>query len=387
LNVISLFSGAMGLDLGLEAAGFRTRVCVESDKWCSQTIRANRPDIPVIERDIRQVTPQEALEIAELLPEQVFLVCGGPPCQPFSTAGKRQSIGDPRGSLFMDFIRFVEAIRPPYFLMENVRGILSAAIKHRPLDRRGNHDVPLEPDERLGSAINVILSEFDRIGYTVNYKLIKASDYGVPQNRERVIFLGSRDRRQIPFPHPTHSKFGGVSGNKLLPWVTLGQALEGLIDPTPQYPHYSRDRAAIFDLVPSGGNWRTLPREMQPRALGGAFISSGGKVGFYRRLSFDKPSPTILTSMIQKGSGMCHPSETRPLSVAECKRVQQFPDDWNFMGTMTQQYQQIGNAVPVGLGKVMGEAIISAASDQTPRRTNYLLGRAIQPLLFELDAV
>lgn len=369
-NTISLFSGAMGLDLGLEAAGFHTRVCVEINERCGQTIRLNRPDLPLITQDIQQVSTQEVLSIAGLERDEVFLVCGGPPCQPFSTAGSRQSFGDPRGSLFRDFIRFVEEIRPPYFLMENVRGILSAAIKHRPLDKRGQEHLPLDPEELLGSALKVILGEFKRIGYTVTYKLVKAADYGVPQLRERVIFLGSRDGQKIPFPIPTHSSKEALN---LKPYVTLGQALQGIIDPSPQYQPYSKERAKIFDMVPPGGNWHALPKEIQPIALGGAYNSTGGRVGFYRRLSFDKASPTIITSMTQKASGMCHPTETRPLSVCECKRIQQFPDDWQLVGNITEQYRQIGNAVPAGLAKVMGETILRAATTDLPREDRNLV--------------
>jgi DNA (cytosine-5)-methyltransferase 1 len=355
---ISLFSGAMGLDLGLEAAGITAALCIESDRWCCQTIRANRPQIPLLEGDIRGISTEQALAAAGLHRDAVFLVCGGPPCQSFSTAGRRQSLGDHRGSLVGDFVRFIEEIRPPYFLMENVRGILSAAIKHRPLEQRGNPTLPLEPAEELGSALNMILGEFARIGYTVSYKLVQAAEYGVPQIRERVIFLGSRDGQQIVFPKPTHAKHPST-GYK--PWVTFSEALDGLIDTHKLYQCYSADRARIFELVPPGGNWRSLPRELQPIAMGGAFHSTGGRVGFYRRLSFDKPAPTILTSMTQKASGMCHPAETRPLTVAECKRVQQFPDDWQISGTIAQQYRQIGNAVPIGLGKALGTAILAAA--------------------------
>ena len=203
---ISLFSGAMGLDLGLEAAGIATALCIEIDKASCKTVRANRPQLPLLEGDIRGISAEQALATAGLHKDAVFLICGGPPCQSFSTAGRRQSIGDPRGSLFRDFVRFIEEIRPPYFLMENVRGILSAAIKHRPLEQRGDQALPLEPAEELGSALSVILGEFARIGYTVNYKLVKAAEYGVPQIRERVIFLGSRDGQRIPFPRPTHAK-------------------------------------------------------------------------------------------------------------------------------------------------------------------------------------
>jgi DNA (cytosine-5)-methyltransferase 1 len=375
---ISLFSGAMGLDLGLEAAGIATALCIESDRWSCETVRANRPDLPLLEGDIRGITVPQALAKAGLRQDAVFLICGGPPCQSFSTAGRRQSIDDPRGRLFRDFVRFIEAIRPPYFLMENVRGILSAAIKHRPLDQRGEHTRPLEPAEQLGSALKVILAEFERIGYTVSYKLVKAADYGVPQIRERVIFLGSRDGQSIPFPRTTHAKHPAADRQA---WTTLGAALDGLIDTQQLYQRYSAERARLFDLVPAGGNWRSLPRELQPIALGGAYHSTGGRAGFYRRLSFDTPAPTILTSMTQKASGMCHPAETRPLTVAECKRVQQFPDDWYLAGTIVQQYRQIGNAVPIGLGRALGAALIAASKgDLGSNNAPELEGVAQQPI-------
>jgi len=360
-DTISLFSGAMGLDLGLESIGFRTRICVEINAHCYRTIQQNRPYLPVIFRNIQEVTTQEVLEAAGLKSEEVFLICGGPPCQPFSTAGKRKSTEDPRGNLFKDFIRFVEEIRPSYFLMENVRGILSAAIKHRPLDKRGKTNLPLEDDETLGSVLEIILDEFQRIGYTVTYKLVNAANYGVPQSRERVLFLGSKDGQKIPFPPETHAK--KPSGG-MLPWMTLGEAFEGLEDSFPQYQSYSETRAKLFDMILPGKNWRSLPQDVQSEALGGAYNSTGGRVGFYRRLSFDKPSPTIITSMIQKASGMCHPVETRPLSVLECKTLQQFPVDWQISGNLLEQYRQIGNAVPIGLGKVMGEAILRAEKEK-----------------------
>jgi len=338
----------------------------------------NPPQLALLEGDIRGFSAKQALATAGLHQDAVFLVCGGPPCQSFSTAGRRQSIGDPRGSLFRDFVRFIEEIRPPYFLMENVRGILSAAIQHRPLDQRGDRALPLEPAEELGSALSVILSEFARIGYTVNYKLVKAAEYGVPQIRERVIFLGSRDGQSIAFPRPTHAKHATADRQ---PWMTFGEALDGLIDMHQLYQPYSTERARFFELVPAGGNWRSLPRELQPIALGGAYHSTGGRVGFYRRLTFDMPAPTILTSMTQKASGMCHPVETRPLTVAECKRVQQFPDDWYLAGTIAQQYRQIGNAVPIGLGRALGAALIAASKgDLGSNNAPGLEGATQQPM-------
>lgn len=360
-ETISLFSGAMGLDLGLEEAGIEVAACVEVDGPSCRTIRTNRPDIPLVEGDIRRLEPQSILDLAGLEKGEVFLVSGGPPCQAFSTAGRRGSFGDPRGSLFADFVRFVGHVRPEYFLMENVRGLLSAAIEHRPLAERGDGHASLRPEERLGSALEVILGEFDKLGYSVGYKLLNAADYGVPQNRQRIIFIGSREGRDVAFPKPTHSREGA---NGLLTWRTLGDALDGLSEESPEYPNYSKERARIFEMVPAGGNWRSLPVPLQKEALGGAYTSNGGRVGFYRRLSFGKASPTIITSVSQKASGMCHPEETRPLGVEECRRVQEFPDGFEVCGSMAQKYTQIGNAVPVGLAKVVGEAIIRDASGE-----------------------
>ncbi|MBA2690992.1 MAG: DNA cytosine methyltransferase [Rubrobacter sp.] len=380
-KTISLFSGAMGLDLGLEEAGIGVAACVEMDGPSCRTIRANRSDVPVVEGDIRRVEPQRILDLAGLERGEAFLVSGGPPCQAFSTAGRRGSFGDPRGSLFADFVRFVGYMRPEYFLMENVRGLLSAAIEHRPLAERGDGHAPLKPEERLGSALEVILGEFDKLGYTVGYRLLNAVDYGVPQNRQRIIFIGSREGREVAFPKPTHSR-GGIGG--LPPWRTLGDALSGLADESPEYPKYSEERAGIFEMVPAGGNWRSLPEPLQKEALGGAYTSSGGRVGFYRRLSFDKASPTIITSVSQKASGMCHPEETRPLSVEECRRIQEFPDGYEVCGSMAQKYTQIGNAVPVGLARAVGEAILRDARGES--RKGDIRGEvAGRPRQLELD--
>jgi DNA (cytosine-5)-methyltransferase 1 len=263
-------------------------------------------------------------------------------------------------------VRLIEGIQPRFFVMENVRGLLSAAIRHRPIEQRGKGARPYEPDELPGSAFQVILDEFERLGYTYVYGLLNAADYGVPQIRERVIIIGSRDHEPIALPKPTHSQ----NGSGLPRWRTLREALEGLRDPEPQYPPYPESRLRFLRLIPEGGNWRSLPPELLPEAMGGALHSGGGKVGFYRRLAWDKPSPTITTSPAQKATDMCHPSELRPISVREAARIQGFPDDWVFCGSMADQYRQIGNAVPLGLGKAIGDSLIATlrGENKTPVR-------------------
>lgn len=357
---ISLFTGAYGLDLGLEQAGFHTVTVVEKDRDAVKTIALNRPFLQesAIAREIQNVTSQQLLEEGgrvlnlgrALKPQEVDLVTGGPPCQPFSTAGKRGSVMDPRGSLFMDFIRIVKEVQPRFFLMENVKGLLSASLRHRPINQRGKDYPPLEPDEIPGSALKVVLSEMKEIGYNVVYNLLEAADYGVPQNRERVIFIGSRDGETPTFPIPKYCKDG-----KILPkWRTLKDALTGLVDAKPEFMSYSESRLKYLRLLEAGQNWKHLPEDLKQEAMGGAYNSGGGKVGFYRRLSWDKPSPTITTSPHQKATDMCHPVELRSLTVRESAKLQTFPDDWIFYGSVSSKYKQIGNAVPVLLAKELG---------------------------------
>lgn len=362
---ISLFTGAYGLDLGLEQAGFHTITVVEKNRDAVKTIALNRPFLQesAISREIQNVTSQQLLEEGgrvlnlgrALQPQEVDLVTGGPPCQPFSTAGKRGSVMDPRGSLFMDFIRIVKEVQPRFFLMENVKGLLSAPLRHRPINQRGKDYPPLEPDEMPGYALKVVLSEMKEVGYQVVYNLLEAADYGVPQNRERVIFIGSRDAETPTFPIPKYCQDG-----KILPkWRTLKDALINLVDVEPEFMSYSENRLKYLKLLKAGQNWRYLPEELKPEAMGGAYNSGGGKVGFYRRLSWDKPSPTITTSPHQKATDMCHPVELRCLTVRESARIQTFPDDWIFYGSVSSKYKQIGNAVPVLLAKELGSYLFN----------------------------
>jgi DNA (cytosine-5)-methyltransferase 1 len=362
---ISLFTGAYGLDLGLEQAGFHTVTVVEKDRDAVKTIALNRPFFQesAISREIQNVTSQQLLEEGgrvlnlgrALKPQEVDLVTGGPPCQPFSTAGKRGSVMDPRGSLFMDFIRIVKEVQPRFLLMENVKGLLSAPLRHRPINQRGKDYPPLEPDEMPGAALKVVLSEMQAIGYNVVYNLLEAADYGVPQNRERVIFIGSRDGETATFPIPKYCK----AGQTLPKWRTLKDALTGLVDVEPEFMSYSENRLKYLRLLEAGQNWRHLPEELKKEAMGGAYNSGGGKVGFYRRLSWNKPSPTITTSPHQKATDMCHPVELRCLTVRESARIQTFPDDWIFYGSVSSKYKQIGNAVPVLLAKELGSYLFN----------------------------
>jgi DNA (cytosine-5)-methyltransferase 1 len=358
-EVISLFSGAMGLDLGLEAAGLSVKVGQDVEPDCVATMQAN--GLNVLGGDIREISTTDILEAAKLKAGQPFLVCGGPPCQPFSTAGKRLGINDPRGSLFMDFIRVIREARPRFFVMENVKGLMSAPLV-------------AESGERGGKVLDVVLEQFDALGYRTVYGILDAVNYGVPQFRERFILVGSRDGEDIFLPLPTNFQTHQDPGSR---WRTLRQAIGDLEDVVSESAHFSEERLRFLRLVPEGGNWRSLPEELIEQAMGGAYGSSGGKVGFYRRLSFAEPSPTLVTSPVQKATMMGHPTRLRPLSVAEYARIQQFPDDWHFAGNTASKYRQIGNAVPIGLGRALGQMLLAVADGTASVQTKRFRGTAV----------
>lgn len=342
---ISLFSGAMGLDIGLMKAGIDIRIGQDFDDYCVRTMLANGH--PGILGDIRNISSRQILQASEMRVGEPFLICGGPPCQPFSTAGKRLGINDPRGSLFRDFVRMIDEIRPRFFVMENVKGLMSALLK----DEDGkNTDIKV---------LDIILEEFRKLNYKTVYGILDAVNYGVPQFRERFVLIGSRDNESIFLPVPTHFH---IHQNAAYRWATLGDAIIDLEDTKGECAAFSENRLHYLRMIPEGGNWRNLPESVLEDAMGGAYMSGGGKVGFYRRLSYTQPSPTVVTSPVQKATMMCHPTKDRPLSVAEYARIQQFPDSWQFIGTTASKYKQIGNAVPIGLAKAIGEMLISVAT-------------------------
>lgn len=342
---ISLFSGAMGLDIGLMNAGIDIKVGQDFDDYCVRTMLANGHS--GILGDIRSISSNQILETTGMNAGEPFLICGGPPCQPFSTAGKRLGINDPRGSLFRDFVRMIDEIRPRFFVMENVKGLMSATLK----DDKG--------EDTNTKVLDIILDEFKKLNYKTVYGILDAVNYGVPQFRERFVLIGSRDNESIFLPIPTHFH---IHQNAAYRWNTLSDAIRDLENVNGECATFSENRLHYLRMVPEGGNWKDLPKDILQEAMGGAYMSGGGKVGFYRRLSYTQPCPTVVTSPVQKATMMCHPKKDRPLSVAEYARIQQFPDDWKFIGTTVSKYKQIGNAVPIGLAKAIGEMLISVAT-------------------------
>ena len=356
LAVVSLFTGAYGLDLGFELAGFKVTVALDISEDSFVNLKANRPKIPFLLGDIKRFSTGDILKEAGLKPGEVDVITGGPPCQPFSPAGKRQALNDPRAAPLMDYIRVIKEARPKTFVMEEVPGILSARIKHVPIRERGKR--PLLPEEEPGSAWKVILEELRKTGYILAWRVLNAADYGTPQERERVIVIGVRpDLKVYPeFPAPTHSrKPVGLLGD-LQPWLSLLEALSNIRNHIGFTP-LPRKYAEFMRYVPPGGNWRQLPEDLKPEALGKAYIAGGGRMGFFRRLTWFEPSPTLVTSPAMKATMMVHPWEDRPLSVREYLRIQGFPDTWKVVVSVPAAYRLFGEAVPVPLARAVAKMI------------------------------
>lgn len=361
---VSFFSGALGLDLGLEAAGLTCVAANEIDPVTSETIRTNKPELRLYQSDIRLLTAEFLCRDLRIEPGELFAVAGGPPCQAFSTAGRRLGLADERGNVFLHFIDLVLDLRPKYALFENVRGLLSAPLRHRPHSQRGPNGPPLEEEELPGGALLHILRALERGGYTTTFTLYNTANYGVPQIRERLIFFASRDGSGVPFVAPTHSQDGS---NDLPKWRSLRDALAGLPDGGHVCGRFPEHRLRFFKLLKEGENWRDLPRHLQREAMGDSWNAQGGKTGFYRRLAWDKPSPTLVTRPNMPATALCHPDELRPLSVAEYARIQTFPDAFVFKGSVDGQYRQIGNAVPPRFGECVGKHLLEFAEGRLLR--------------------
>lgn len=356
-NVVSLFSGAMGLDLGMERAGFDIRVCVERDTEAAATIRANT-GIPVIEDDITKVSTDEILRAGNLSKEEVTMVIGGPPCQAFSTAGRQKGLLDFRGNVIIQYLRVVKDIRPEYFVLENVRGLLSAKLNVIPEEYSEYKEIL----DSNGSVLYFLVEEFRKLGYHVSYALLNAANYGVPEKRERVFVIGHLNSR-VPIPSPTHSEKGDYGTRR---WVSLYDAIGDLEDEENlSFVPLRAKTLPFMRMLKEGENWRNLAPDLAKEAMGKAYYLGGGKTGFLRRLSFSQPSPTLVTSPTMPATLLCHPTKLRPLSVEEYARIQQFPDNWKFVGKIASVYKQIGNAVPVGLSYVVGHQIMRHIRGET----------------------
>lgn len=361
-KVVSLFSGAGGFDIGLEMAGFETVACVELDGDCRATLAHNRPDWRLVlgksgNGDVRQISGAHILEVAGLEAGDVALVVGGPPCQPFSNIGKKQGIEDPsNGDLHYEYVRLVKELQPDGFILENVDALLQK--KHAAL-------------------LKYIVHELSAAGYTIDYTILNAVEYGVPQQRRRFIMMGVRGTQRPLFPLPIRfqdikarrnlfSRMGISSDTRFIGWETVGEAFA-------QIPanHTLRNDHAVMNIsqvvqermkrIAPGENFHVLPMEMRPNCWKNGKHQGRDTFG---RLRLDKPSLTIRTAAYNPAKGMyIHPTEHRGLSSHEMAALQSFPMDWVFKCekrdkvTLVSVGKQIGNAVPPLMAKALGEAM------------------------------
>lgn len=351
LKAISLFTGAMGLDLGIEKAGFEVIASVENDPQCVETIKQNRPKIKLYPEDINLVNPKKILKELRVNPGEVDLIVGGPPCQPFSTAGKRLSLGDFRGNVIIRFLDYVKEIKPKFFILENVRGIYSAKLANTPPEYKEYKNIENSP----GSVVYFLFKEFQKLGYSVSFNLFDSSFYSVPQKRERFIMFGANSGKPIPVPTP-------ITLDKP---KTLKKAIGHINGINHEFIPLRSQHKKFLKLLKGGQYWKNLPKDLQEEAMGKSYHLQGGKTGFYRRLSWDKPSPTLVTHPAMPATMLVHPDEMRPLSIQEYALIQEFPKDWKFAGKLISIYKQIGNAVPVGLGYMAGKAIVDYLSGKS----------------------
>lgn len=330
---LEVFAGAGGMALGLEKAGFKHLYLNDMDVHACNTLKFNRPNWHVEQADIRNIDFKAYRGVVDL-------VAGGFPCQSFSYAGKELGFNDIRGTLFFEFARVLDEVRPKVFIAENVKGLLT-------------HDE--------GKTLEVIKKVVDELGYKlIECNLYELKFYKIPQKRERLILVGVRKDLGYEGDFPRPSKF-----NRL---TTLRDALyKGDLYPcdvvASKGAEYTDAKKQVMQLVPQGGNWQDLPGDVARLYMGKAFLAKGGKTGFARRLALNMPSLTIMCTPAQKQTDRCHPLHTRPLQVRESARIQTFPDDWEFTGGMDAQYKQIGNAVPVNFSHILGKSLIKLLNE------------------------
>lgn len=328
---IDLFAGAGGTALGLENAGFEHILLSEIDEVAVATLRQNRPSWNVASGDVADLDFTSYAGKIDLLE-------GGFPCQAFSYAGHSRGFADTRGTLFFQFARAVQEIMPKVFVGENVRGLL-------------RHDGG-KTLETMMKTLRGIRGE-NGARYRIAYRLVKAQYHDVPQKRERLLIMGVRSDvgKQLFFPRERDYI------------VTLWDAIGDR--PKSRGQEYPAKKKAVLELVPPGGYWKDLPDDVAREYMGASYFLGGGKTGMARRLSWDEPSLTLTCSPAQKQTERCHPAETRPLNVREYARIQTFPDDWTFAGSVGAAYKQIGNAVPVNLGYYIGKCVQAVLGQQT----------------------
>ena len=362
LTAIDLFAGAGGLSEGFRLEDFHILVANDFDRDAAETYKLNHPEVHFIDGPIQNINGRDLLKIAGIKRGELDVLIGGPPCQAFSVYNHKRGFHDERSGLFREYIRIVEAVIPKIIVMENVAGMASV--------------------ER-GRAITEIYESLGKIGYRVEHKLLKAEDYGVPQERRRIIFLGVLNYNEPQWPVPTHNKDGNEKMKKFntvwdaisdLPKLDINDGFdEGNYINSPLsdlqkrlrkksntlYNHYAPYLAPInvhrMHFIPQGGSWRDIPYDLLPNGMKRAKRSDHTKR--YGRLSQNGLSSTILTRCDPHWGAYIHPTQNRTLTVREAARLQTFPDRIRFLGARVQQYKQVGNAVPPFLAKAIANSV------------------------------
>jgi len=315
MNFIDICAGCGGLSSGLIKAGFIPLLLNDNNKDCCASLKLNHPNSIIINNSFENIDFNSYINKCDLL-------VGGVPCQSFSSIGLRKGLNDNRGNLIFKFIELISIIQPKIFMIENVKGLLSI---------------------NKGSIFKLIIDELIKLSlYQINYKCLNSFNYQVPQKRERVFIVGFLKSLNKIYEFPKE-----IPEKKLLKDVLLNVPLSN-------GAKYSNEKIKLFKLLKQGECWINLPIELQKEYLKNSFNSSGGKRGILARLSLEKPSLTLLCSPSQKQTERCHPLEERPLNIREYARIQTFPDNYQFIGSLTSQYKQIGNAVPVELAYHLG---------------------------------
>ena len=352
-TLVSLFTGAGGLDIGLEQAGFQTLAASDFDADCVETLRFNQTRHLPVGRSSHRVhlegTRIIRADVAKLraadfcIPEgqELDLVSGGPPCQPFSSAGAQRGFEDPRGTLFQHFARLVCELQPRMFVFENVRGLVTA---------RG-------PSGKPGEALELVRTAFHDAGYATRCALLNSADFGVAQRRVRLFIIGSRASVLPEFPDPTHAEDGqGRLFGELRPWTTLGEFLSNFQAPEESaVSRPSEELARQLRDIPAGSGLKSPGVKETTRP--------GGHWG-YKQGTFiadpDRPSRTVTAATTQDWIRL-RDGSLRRLTLAECAGLQGFPREWQFAGTRASQFRQVGNAVPVALGLAVGRTLAVVA--------------------------
>lgn len=360
-TVVDLFCGAGGLSTALEAVGWTTVAAIDNDPDCIATLRENQErqiaiaglpgrhylqDAMLIEGDIRHVSGSD-LRPGGASSWRPDLLVGGPPCQPFSSAGRMRGLHDPRGQLFSDFVRLARELRPRLILFENVAGLVTAKSE----------------SGRSGGVLAMIQESFEELGYACRFALLNAADYGSPQRRVRLFMIGARSEPLPEFPAQTHSRENQVTFEPRVPWVTLRQFLA--TQPPPLEgdivrPHESM-REALSRLLPGTGL----------RASGIVEANRPGGHWGYRQDGFlsDPEAPARTIRAATTPDWIHGPGDSlRRLTWRECAGLQGFPPEWSFVGSVASRFRQIGNAVQGNIGRAIGRVLYRVSMSGRRRR-------------------